>query len=500
MANKVYTDFQDEQTIASVLRQGLQVPGAPKWTVLRLALARSLRLPSPPDAALDRRESTVGGGEYALEQMTGEGKPNDEDYTDVLRAMLSLHHDVDLFADDDAFVRYLQRHVRRGLREFRTSWMESHDFHNYLLHDILGDTSPAVTAKAADEGERLLRALAEIGVPAEIVERFDGPRLTRFHVRLRDTNDHGVLTRGLEKLAFALGLGEAGVFLSVTREPKIAGLDVPRPPELWQTAGYVALANWLNESATTSSLPVFLGQSVTGKPFAFDLATAPHLLLGGTTGSGKSVALHALLLSLIGSRTAAQLRLLLIDPKRVELAPYAALPHTDGGEVLTDAADALMALNDLVVEMEAREVSLARVGARDVDDPAAVALALPRIVVVVEELADLIMQSGAIEEPLVRLAQKARATGIHLVLATQRPDAQTFSGLLRSNIPSRIALTVQKGAESRIILDEVGAEKLLGRGDMLVKLTGQAAQRVHGVLIGPDDIAQAIGAAKRRGT
>ncbi|MBV5276312.1 DUF1832 domain-containing protein, partial [bacterium] len=132
--------------------------------------------------------------------------------------------------------------------------------------------------------------------------------------------------------------------------------------------------------------------------------------------------------------------------------------------------------------------------------PAAVALALPRIVVVVEELADLIMQSGAIEEPLVRLAQKARATGIHLVLATQRPDAQTFSGLLRSNIPSRIALTVQKGAESRIILDEVGAEKLLGRGDMLVKLTGQAAQRVHGVLIGPDDIAQAIGAAKRRGT
>ncbi|MBV5276311.1 DndE family protein, partial [bacterium] len=334
MANKVYTDFQDEQTIASVLRQGLQVPGAPKWTVLRLALARSLRLPSPPDAALDRRESTVGGGEYALEQMTGEGKPNDENYTDVLRAMLSLHHDVDLFADDDAFVRYLQRHVRRGLREFRTSWMESHDFHNYLLHDILGDTSPTVTAKAADEGERLLRALAEIGVPAEIVERFDGPRLTRFHVRLRDTNDHGVLTRGLEKLAFALGLGEAGVFLSVTREPKIAGLDVPRPPELWQTAGYVALANWLNESATTSSLPVFLGQSVTGKPFAFDLATAPHLLLGGTTGSGKSVALHALLLSLIGSRTAAQLRLLLIDPKRVELAPYAALPHTDGGEVL----------------------------------------------------------------------------------------------------------------------------------------------------------------------
>jgi S-DNA-T family DNA segregation ATPase FtsK/SpoIIIE len=108
--------------------------------------------------------------------------------------------------------------------------------------------------------------------------------------------------------------------------------------------------------------------------------------------------------------------------------------------------------------------------------------------VVVEELADLLMQSGAIEEPLVRLAQKARATGIHLVLATQRPDAQTFSGLLRSNVPSRIALTVQKSAESRIILDEVGAEKLLGRGDMLIKLIGAPARRVHGVLITTDDI------------
>lgn len=499
MANKVYTDHQDEQTIASVLRHGLRAPSAPKWTVLRLALARSLRLASHPDPALDRRESAVGGGEYALEQLTGEGKPNDEDYTEVLRAMLSLHHDEDLFGDDDAFMCYLQRHVRRGLREFRTSWMESHDFHNYLLHDVLGDTGPAVDSGAGDQGERLTRALAEIGIPAEIVERFDGPRLTRFHVRLRDANDHGVLLRGLDKLAFALGLGEAGVFVTATREPKIAGLDVPRQAEHWQSVDYGALASWLDQDVSTSRLPVFLGQGVTGEPFAFDLAAAPHLLLGGTTGSGKSVALHALILSLIAKRSAAQLRLLLIDPKRVELAPYAALPHTDGGEVLTDVADALHALNGLVAEMETREASLARAAARDLDDPAAAVLALPRIVVVVEELADLIMQSGAIEEPLVRLAQKARATGIHLVLATQRPDAQTFSGLLRSNIPSRIALTVQKGAESRIILDEVGAEKLLGRGDMLVKLTGQPAQRVHGVLIGPDDIAQAVSAARRRG-
>lgn len=496
MANKVYTDFQDEQTIASVLRHGLRAGGA-KWTVLRLALARSLRLPSPPDEDLDKRESAVGGGEYALEQLTGEGKSDDEDYTSVLRALLSVHHEEDLFTNDDAFVRYLQRHVRRGLREFRTSWMESHDFHNYLLHDLIGDAGPVSAAKAADTGDQLLRALAEIGVPAEIVDRFDGPRLTRFHVRLRDANDHGLLARGLEKLAFALGLGEAGLFLGTTREPKIAALDVPRPAEFWQHVGCSAITTWLGETGK-GHLPVYLGQGVAGEAFVFDLATAPHLLIGGTTGSGKSVTLHALLLSLIGRLRSERLRLLLIDPKRVELAPYAALPHVYGDGVLTDAADALLALNGLVAEMEAREAGLARVGARDVADAAAAALGLPRIVVVVEELADLIMQSGAIEEPLVRLAQKARATGIHLILATQRPDAQTFSGLLRSNIPSRIALTVQKGAESRIILDEVGAEKLLGKGDMLAKLTGQTVQRVHGVSIGPDDIAHAVSAAKRR--
>ena len=148
--------------------------------------------------------------------------------------------------------------------------------------------------------------------------------------------------------------------------------------------------------------------------------------------------------------------------------------------------------------MEQREVELAKAGTRDIDEARKAGLHWPRIVVVVEEMADLILQSGAVEEPLVRLAQKARAAGIHLVLATQRPDAQTFSGLLRSNVPSRIALTVQKGAESRIILDETGAEKLLGKGDMLVKLIGQAATRVHGVLIGQDDIANGVAAAKRR--
>lgn len=498
MASKIYTDSQDEQTIATVLKKGLRASGLAKWAVLRLALARSLRIATSPDEALGRRESAAGGSEYSLEQLTGEGKDEAEDFTPLFRALLSVRHEQDLFVDDEAFIQLLQRHVRRGLREFRSAWMESHDFHDYLLHELFGDLLVSNAAGTPNDSERLVRALGEIGISAEVTACIEGPRLTRYLVRLRDTNDHGPLTRGLDKLAFSLGLGDSGIFISETREPKIAALDVPRNANLWISVIASELEDWLVEAPRDWRLPVYLGQDVIGTNFGFDLASAPHLLIGGTTGSGKSVCLHALLLSLISRFGPDRLQLLLIDPKRVELAPYAGLPHVFGGEVLNDVDDAYAALDDVVELMSRREAELAAMGARDIDDPRAASCAWPRIVVVVEEMADLILQSGAIEEPLVRLAQKARATGIHLVLATQRPDAQTFSGLLRSNVPSRIALSVQKSAESRIILDEIGAEKLLGRGDMLVKLIGLPSQRIHGVLIGPDDIAHAIAIAKRR--
>lgn len=496
MATKIYTDRQDEQIIDTVLKKGLRYGSLPKWTVLRLALGRSLRIESHPDDSFDHREGG-NGSEYSLEQLSGESKSGNDDYTPLLRAMLSVRHGEDLFADNDAFVRWLQRHVRRGLREFRSAWMESHDFHDYLLHELFGDVgSPPATA-TPDDSERLLRALAEVGIPAEVVARHAGPRLSRYHVRLRDVNDHGLLSRGVDKLAFALGLGEQGVFVSDTREPRIAAIDLPRPSAQWHPVTASNLSPWLEHAPADWRLPVYLGQDVGGEGFGFDLAATPHLLIGGTTGSGKSVCLHALLLSLLQRQGPRHLQLLLIDPKRVELAPYAKLAHVIGQQVLSEAPDTLPHLQQLVELMDERETMLASLGARDIDDPRVADQGWARIVVVVEEMADLILQSSAIEEPLVRLAQKARASGIHLVLATQRPDAQTFSGLLRSNIPSRIALTVQKASESRIILDDVGAENLLGRGDMLVKLIGQPLTRVHGVLIGPDDIAQSLAHAQR---
>ncbi|MBF0429502.1 MAG: DUF87 domain-containing protein [Magnetococcales bacterium] len=234
------------------------------------------------------------------------------------------------------------------------------------------------------------------------------------------------------------------------------------------------------------------GVGVTGEPILFDLARQPHLLVGGTTGSGKSICLHALLISLLAGVSKNRLQLVLIDPKKVEFSKYAKA-GSKRITVLTDVDDANTKLSELVAEMETRTSALERAGVRDLAEGHRKGLLhIPAIVVFVEELADLVMQVPEAEEHLIRLAQKARATGIHLVIATQRPDARILNGLLRSNIPSRIALTVQKATESKIILDETGAERLTGAGDMLIRLSGQPMQRVHGVYVTDDDIAAII--------
>ena len=492
---KVYTSQADERTIDELLRKGLFASG-PKWTILRLALAHSLRLETPPDETLDRREDQ--GSEYALDVVSGEYKPEGQDFTDSYRALLSVYHGENLFADGEAFSRYLQRHIRRGLREFRSSWREPHDFHDFLYQEWFA-RDVARPSVPEDGSAQLRAALREIGVTAEIIERSEGPRLTRYTVQLPDANDLPVLQRGAEKLAFVLGLGDAGVFTAPGREARTRFLDIPRPPETWQTPGGSELRNWLEQAPLAWQLPVFPGVDVAGDAVGFDLVQAPHLLIGGTTGSGKSVALHALIVSLIQMRAPSEVRLVLIDPKQVEFAAYRGLPHLLDGQVVTEVGEAKAVLTQLVDEMERRQQTLVAAQVRDWGEGRSGGkVDGPFIVVCIEELADLLMQDRSIEEPVIRLAQKARAAGIHLVLATQRPDAATFSGLLRSNVPSRMALTVAKGAESRVILDDTGAEKLLGRGDMLLKLVGHEPRRVHGVWIGQDDVALAVREARNR--
>ena len=494
----IYTGGDDEETIRLVLEKGLAVRNVPKWSVLRLALAHSLHIATPPSESLDRIEDRKNGSEYHLEQVTGRGlgsgadhEPT-QDYDAATRALLSVYHDTDLLADTNAYKRLLQRHIRRGLREFRTGWRVGHDFHDFLYQELFSQHQGSL-AQELTLTEELERGLTEIGVRGDIQKTLRGPRLTRFQLHLPDVNDLDRLKRGLEKLSFSLGLQEQGIFTAPTRESKVIGLDVPRPRDTWETIPGSRLVEWIASHGPEGGLPVWPGVDVLGEPVMLDLARAPHLLVGGTTGSGKSVCLHALLVSLLRGPSRDRLQLCLIDPKRVEFEAYKGLRGLYGEEVFSDSESALSTLQALVDEMDERIVRLAELGARDIAEAHAKgAKNLPYIAVFVEELADLLMQSRASEEPLVRLAQKARATGIHLVLATQRPDAATFSGLLRSNIPARIALTVQKASESKIILDRTGAERLTGMGDMLVA-TGQAEPvRVHGVRVMADDIAAAV--------
>lgn len=493
---KIYTSQDDEALIKDVLRHGFNTPNAEKWTVLRLGLALSLRIQTEPDDALD--SALPRGSEYAFEQLTGEHKLSDEhgllDYTDAFRALLSAYHDEDLFVDEERFRKLLQRHVRRGLREMRTSWRIGHDFAGYLAQELFAgiDSSGKVTtATSGDAREKLVKALTEVGVRTQLREVLNGPRLTRYRLLLDDVNHADRLKRSVDKLALILGYQQQGISPVDDTEPKTIALDVPRPREQWDTIPGNLLRNWATGPAHPGFvLPVFPGVDVLGKPYCFDLAATPHILVAGTTGSGKSICLHALILSLLWRMSPDELGIALIDPKQVEFAVYQGNPYLHGNAIVNDTQGAKELLGKLLEEMNLRNSRFAEIGVTDIGGAAEKGERMQRIVVFVEELADLLIQDPEIDEPLTRLAHKARNTGIHLVLATQRPDAKTLSGLLRSNIPARIALSVQKSIESKIILDDTGAEKLLGHGDMLiVPEAGKKPTRIHGVYVNRDDIA-----------
>ncbi|MGV6852795.1 MAG: FtsK/SpoIIIE domain-containing protein [bacterium] len=501
MAN-IYTAAQDEQTITDVIRFGFNVEISPakwpKYISLRLALAHSLGIDAYPDESFDRFDRS-GGSEYDLRQVTGLGKTEDhigvQDFDDAICGLLSVYHEEDLFSNPKLYRTLLQRHIRRGLHEIRTTWQRSHDFSSWLAESLFSgvlkqaedDEAPTI---ADDDRTTVMNALTEVGIRAEIKRVIDGSRIDRYELLLPEIHSFELLRRSQDKLGFLLGLDNEGVFINSTKEPKVVALDIPRPRKRWKTVPANRLREW-SQNTHKGTLPVWLGENVLGEDFSFDLAEAPHLLVAGTTGSGKSITLHALILSLILTCSPDDVQFAFIDPKVVELGQYQGIPHQYGDSIAHLVTDAMELLNELVAEMEWRNQQLSELGASNIEDARQHhQMTFPRIVVVVEELADLMMQSKDIETPLVRLAQKARSTGIHLVLATQRPDASTFSGLLRSNIPGRIALRVQKSSESKIILDEVGAEKLLGAGDMLVKVGSRPVTRVHGAYITADDIKQ----------
>lgn len=466
------------------------------WWAVRLAIARSLQEGEDPD---DRYRGPGGGGrsELHLEQVTGRSSSVLADYDDAFALMLSMRHGVDLLEDHDLYVELLQRHSRRGLELLAADWRPGSTFHDVLLDTLYyqagGPTSEGKISSDLLDFAALQRGLQQIGVSATLVgEPSLGPRLTRFSLTLGSVDDYDRLRRGLDDLAFAIGLGAGGIALAREQGERRIVLDVPRPIATWRDVTWADVRPALDDAE--GLLPVCPGVNVIGRPVIFDLAEAPHLFVAGATGSGKSVCLNAILLSLLRMQRPPEL--IMIDPKGVDFADFDGCKVLRGGKVITDMANAVAMLREVVEEMDQRQAILREQGARNLAE--APNSGLNRLVIVIDELADFMMGRSGAEEPLIRLAQKARAVGIHLLLATQRPEAATFPGLLRANIPSRIALTVQKATDSRIILDEGGAENLMMRGDMLIKLAGRDTMRAHGARVERSDIAAAVRMANAR--
>ena len=338
-------------------------------------------------------------------------------------------------------------------------------------------TAGAADGVQADQGKlqataaKLVETLGQYGVQGKVEDILTGPTVTTYEVSLAAGTKVSKVTSLVDDMALALG-GKVRILAPIPGKNRI-GFEVPNDK---QTA--VALRDLIEDKrfwATDAALPVVLGKDTSGAPVYADLAAMPHVIVAGATGSGKSVGLNTMLMSLLYRRTPEQLKLLMIDPKVVELAPFNKMPHMLC-PVITDMDKAATALQWAVGEMERRYQLLAEAGTRNIasyNDKVSAGQKLPWIVIVVDEFADLVMQQGEeVEKTMARLAQKARAAGMHVILATQRPSREVITGIIKANFPTRIAFRVSQRVDSGIILDEQGAEHLLGKGDMLVKLSG----------------------------
>ena len=359
----------------------------------------------------------------------------------------------------------------------------------------LGRSDPEHDAEGTSR--RLTRALSELGVEAHVVRAVVGPRVTRYELRLGSGVKVGKVRNLQQDIAYALAATEVRILAPIPGKSAV-GVEVPntRPAK-------VTLGDVFSEypDANEWSLPVGLGKDISGRAVFFDLAEMPHLLVAGTTGSGKSVMLNGLLTSLLLTTDPRQVKMVLVDPKRVELSQFARVPHLIT-PVVTDVKKAANALSWAVAEMERRYEVLENMGVRSLDgynDRAE--KQMPYVVIVIDELADLMMTAAAkVEDAVIRLAQKARAVGIHLVVATQRPSVDVITGMIKANVPSRIAFAVSSQIDSRVILDTAGAEALLGQGDMLFKpVSALRPSRVQGAYISESEVDQVVSACIEAG-
>ncbi|MDQ6691387.1 MAG: FtsK/SpoIIIE domain-containing protein, partial [Candidatus Dormibacteraeota bacterium] len=368
------------------------------------------------------------------------------------------------------------------------------------------ETATARKERMQDEIKRNVRiiehTLATFGVMGKVVGVNPGPAVTQYEIQPAE----GVPVRRIVSLHndLALALAASPLRIEAPIPGKSAvGIEVPN-----KSASLVTLREVVGSVGFTGgnrNLALALGNDVSGQPIVGDMTRMPHLLIAGATGQGKSVCINALISSMLMQATPAQLRLMLIDPKRVEMSAYNGLPHLMV-PVLVEAHQAAAALRWAVAEMDRRYKLLSGIGVRNIqgyNEKAGLSGAkrLPYLVIIVDELADLMMvAAGEVEELICRIAQLARAVGIHLIVATQRPSTDIITGLIKANIPSRIAFAVGSQVDSRVILDGGGAEKLLGRGDMLYQpVDAGKPTRIQGAFVSDNEVDSIVNWWKAQG-
>ncbi len=350
--------------------------------------------------------------------------------------------------------------------------------------------APTAADQSARTAELLVRTLSHFGVEATVVGEIAGPRVTRYELQLAAGTKVSKVAGLKDDLSYALATTEIRILAPIPGKQAV-GVEVPNTSPNLVTLGDI----FADLPAAASPVSVWLGKDISGNAVWADLARMPHILIAGTTGSGKSGCLNTMLSSILLRATPDDVRMILIDPKRIELGFYESIPHLLT-PVVSSPKQAAAALQNVVGEMERRYERMSLMRARSLpelnrslrarrDEP------LPYLLVVIDELADLMMISPQeVEDAIIRLAQKSRAVGIHLVLATQRPSVDVITGMIKANVPSRIAFAVSSQTDSRVILDQSGAETLLGQGDMLFKPLGTSRlQRLQGAYVSEEEVA-----------
>jgi S-DNA-T family DNA segregation ATPase FtsK/SpoIIIE len=485
-----------------------------QFSWLRLADALGARLESWREQREERRERAedIRLGEAALRER--------EQVVETVREQIAEHQPIVIepaVVEVPKSTRVAKERQQPLFRELADTKLPQVD-----LLDAAPSRQESVTPESLEMTSRLIeKKLGDFGVEVRVVTASPGPVITRYEIEPATGVKGAQIVNLAKDLARSLSLVSIRVVETIPGKTTMA-LELPNAKR--QTIRLAEILGSQSYADAASQLTMGLGKDIVGSPVVADLAKMPHCLVAGTTGAGKSVGINAMILSLLYKAEARDVRLILIDPKMLEMSVYEGIPHLLC-PVVTDMKQAANALNWCVGEMERRYKLMSKLGVRNlagfnkkiadsaergetIANPFSLTPEapeplerLPQIVVVIDELADLMMVVGKkIEELIARLAQKARASGIHLILATQRPSVDVITGLIKANIPTRIAFQVASKIDSRTILDQMGAEALLGQGDMLYLAAGTGLPvRVHGAFVSDDEVHRVVEYLKTQG-